>query len=302
MSQINLFRKRDFGDLFQDSFQYVFRNAKSLLLPLVMWVAPLTAISGILNAYFSQDTMTSLVEGFTSGDFENILQDLALSNEALPIWIFPAILVIGVMATSLTGAFIYEHMLTYLHEPQKLEEPEYLRDRAFNSLGGLVASFLTIFALLVVAAFFFSMLVAFTAQASPVMAGFLGFAGVLGLIYAGVTLYFVFIIQLHEEVGPMTAIRRSFQLIRGNWWFSFGLILVMSIVLGIMASPITVSLSFTGAMGTPALVLGQIVIALVSVLVNVPLWVAIGLQYFNITDLPAPNDFLDDAIDQIGNE
>ncbi|MEM6348016.1 MAG: hypothetical protein AAF927_29270 [Bacteroidota bacterium] len=302
MNRINLFRKRDFGDLFQDSFQYVFRNPKSLLLPLVMWVVPLTAISGILNAYFSQDTMTSLIEGFTSGDFDNILQDLALNNESMPIWIFPAIMVIAVMATSLTGAFIYEHMLTYLHEPQKLEEPEYLRDRAFNSLGGLVASFLTMFTLVVVGVFLFTMLVVYVGESSPPMAGFLGFAGFLGLFYAGVTLYFVFFIQLHEEIGPMAAIKRAFQLIRGNWWFSFGLILVMSIVLGIMASPITVSLSFTGAMGTTALVLGQIVIALVSVLVNVPLWVAIGLQYFNITDLPAPNDFLEDAIDQIGNE
>ncbi|MEL7534492.1 MAG: hypothetical protein AAFN10_24510 [Bacteroidota bacterium] len=302
MNLINLFRKRDFGDLFQDSFQYVFRNAKSLLLPLVMWVVPLTAISGFLNAYYSQDTMNALLEGLTTGDLDNIFDQLIRSNEAMPFWIFPAIIVIGVMATAMTGAFIYEHMLMHLHEPQKLEEPEYLRDRSFNSLGALVASFLTIMALLVVAAIVFSLVVAFVGQVVPFLAVLMGIAGFIGLIYAGVPLYFVFIIQLHEEVGPVDAIRRAFKLVRGNWWASFGLLFVMSIVLGIMASPVTVSLSLTGAMGMPALILGQILIALVTTLVNVPLWVAVGLQYFNITDLPAPNDYMDDAIDQIGNE
>lgn len=302
MNRINLFRKRDFGDLFQDSFQYVFRNAKSLLLPLVMWVAPLTAISGFLNAYHSQDTMDALLEGILGGDLENVLQEMVVNNQVIPFWIYPAIIVIGVMATALTGAFVYEHMLMHIHEPHQLEEPEYLRDRAFNSLGRLTGSFLTVLALIVAGVLIFSLMIGFTAQSSPAIAAVIGVAGFIGLIYAGLPMYFVFIIQLNEDIGPIEAIRRAFTLIRGNWWFCFGLIVVMSMVVSIVASPVTVSLSLTGAMGMPALILSQIVIALVSTLVNVPIWVAIGLQYFNLTDAPAPDDLMDEAIDQIGNE
>ncbi|MFK7920851.1 MAG: hypothetical protein AB8H47_02795 [Bacteroidia bacterium] len=302
MNRINVFKTRDFGDLFQDSFQYIFRNAKSLLLPLLMWVVPLTAISGILNAYHSQDTMDSILEGITGGDMEGILEDLVRNNELIPFWIYPVILVIAVMATGMTGAFIYEHMLVHLHEPEKLEEPEHLRDRAFNSMGRLIGSFLVILAFVFLGVLVFSMLVAFAVQLSPVIASILGFMGFLGLFYAGVPLYLVFIIQLYEDVGPIEAIKRSFKLIRGNWWMTFGLVLVLSILLGLVAAPVTASLSLSGAMGIPALIFGQLVLAAVSTLVNTPVWVAVGLQYFNITDMSSPGDYMEEAIDQIGNE
>lgn len=302
MNRINVFKTRDFGDLFQDSFQYVFRNAKSLLLPLLMWVVPLTAISGILNAYHSKDTMDAILEGITGGDMEGIMDELVRNNELIPFWIYPVILVVAVMATGLSGGFIFEHMLIHLHEPDKLEEAEYLRDRAFNSMGRLIGSFLVILAFVFLATIAFAMLVGLAAQVSTTLAGILGFAGFLGLFYAGVPLYMVFIIQLYEDVGPMEAIKRSFKLIRGNWWMTFGLILVLSILLALVAMPVTASLSLSGTMGLPALILGQIVLAAVGTLVNTPLWVAVGLQYFNITDMSSPVDYMDEAIDQIGNE
>ncbi len=83
---------------------------------------------------------------------------------------------------------------------------------------------------------------------------------------------------------------------------TFGLIFVLSIILGLVAMPVTASLSLSGTMGIPALIFGQIVLAAVSTLVNTPVWVGVGLQYFSITDLASPDDYMDEAIDQIGNE
>ncbi|WP_146067394.1 glycerophosphoryl diester phosphodiesterase membrane domain-containing protein [Arthrobacter sp. SX1312] len=47
-----------------------------------------------------------------------------------------------------------------------------------------------------------------------------------------------------EGVGPWTAVRRSWQLTRGNWWRTFGIVLLTSIIVSIITSVISAPLSF----------------------------------------------------------
>ncbi|MHA7281662.1 DUF7847 domain-containing protein [Arthrobacter sp. TMS2-4] len=47
-----------------------------------------------------------------------------------------------------------------------------------------------------------------------------------------------------EGVGPLTAITRSWQLTRGNWWRTFGIVLLTSIIVSIITSVISAPLSF----------------------------------------------------------
>ncbi|MEL6588598.1 MAG: hypothetical protein AAFQ68_00875 [Bacteroidota bacterium] len=302
MNRIILFKDRDFGELFQDSFQYVFRNAKTLLIPLLIYVVPIVAISGIINAYYSQNMMDTLMQTIQGGDIDNLLEEMVRNNQVMPLWIIPIILVVSMIATGMTGAFIYEHMLVYMQEPDQLEDGDHLRDRAFNSLGKLIGTFLTIAGLTFIAAIGVAIVVGLAAAFTPVLAVILGIIAFFLLCYAMVPISLTYITQLYEDISPIAALRRVFGLIRGYWWMTFGLQFLMSLILGIVSAPVTASLSLSGAMSLPVLIGGQLVIAAVSVLINTPLWVANALQYFNITDQQGPSSYIDDVIDQIGNE
>lgn len=302
MNRIILFKDRDFGELFQDSFQYVFRNAKTLLVPLLIYVVPIVAISGVINAYYSQNMMDALMQTIQGGDIENLLDEMVRNNQVMPLWVIPIILVVSMISTGLTGAFIYEHMLVYMHEPDQLESGDYLRDRAFNSLGKLIGTFLVIAGLAFVAIIGVSLVVGLAAALTPVLGVILGIIAVVMLFYAMVPISLTYITQLYEDISPMAALRRVFGLIQGYWWMTFGLQFLMSLILGIVSAPVTASLSLSGAMSLPVLIAGQLLIAAISVLINTPLWVANALQYFNITDQQGPSSYIDDVIDQIGNE
>ncbi|MHA7285152.1 DUF7847 domain-containing protein [Arthrobacter sp. MDT3-44] len=47
-----------------------------------------------------------------------------------------------------------------------------------------------------------------------------------------------------EGTGPWTSVKRSWQLTRGNWWRTFGIVLLTSIIVSIIASVISMPLSF----------------------------------------------------------
>ncbi len=47
-----------------------------------------------------------------------------------------------------------------------------------------------------------------------------------------------------EGTGPWTSIKRSWQLTRGNWWRTFGIVLLTSIIVSIIASVIATPLTF----------------------------------------------------------
>jgi hypothetical protein len=54
-------------------------------------------------------------------------------------------------------------------------------------------------------------------------------------IYLQVALSFVYIAMLKEKISFSEAFGRSFQIIKGEWWFTFGLILVLGMILGFIS-------------------------------------------------------------------
>ncbi|MBK9099954.1 MAG: hypothetical protein IPM14_18030 [bacterium] len=53
-------------------------------------------------------------------------------------------------------------------------------------------------------------------------------------IYLSITLSIIFIVRLEEEIGFFDAVSRCIKLIKDNWWFTFGFILVIGIIQGFL--------------------------------------------------------------------
>ncbi|MBG6223728.1 hypothetical protein IWX63_000276 [Arthrobacter sp. CAN_A2] len=66
----------------------------------------------------------------------------------------------------------------------------------------------------------------------------------VAMVWVGTKLVVAPAALMLEGVGPWTSIRRSWQLTRGNWWRTFGIVLLTSIIVSIITSVISAPLSF----------------------------------------------------------
>lgn len=89
--------------------------------------------------------------------------------------------------------------------------------------------------------------------AAAKVAGLAIFVGVVGgiallilTIWAGVRLVLCQPIVVLEVAGPMTAMRRSWQLVKGRWWRTFGIFLLAAIVVTVIAGIIELPFTFLG--------------------------------------------------------
>jgi len=53
-------------------------------------------------------------------------------------------------------------------------------------------------------------------------------------IYVSVALMIVFVVGLNENLSFFNAMSRSFYLVKNKWWFTFGLLLVLSLIQGFL--------------------------------------------------------------------
>ncbi|HRO30283.1 MULTISPECIES: hypothetical protein [Micrococcaceae] len=67
-----------------------------------------------------------------------------------------------------------------------------------------------------------------------------------------------------EQHAPFRAVGRSWSLTRGHWWRTFGIVLLVSVIVGVISSVITTPLSLIGGLGDPFLEPGSVQQALES--------------------------------------
>lgn len=116
-------------------------------------------------------------------------------------------------------------------------------------------------------------------------------------IYVGVSISLAFIIRIQENRGTIMALNRSFNIIQGYWWQSFGVVFVTNMltsiiaiipayVLGVIA---VITVTTTGSQIPPFLMsLGTIILSLITaVLITAGLTLyntATALQYYSLVE------------------
>lgn len=117
-------------------------------------------------------------------------------------------------------------------------------------------------------------------------------------IYVAIPLSFVMMVAMEEDVTFGENWTRCFYLVRGNWWSTFGLILIMSIIVGVLSSiaslPATIYMLVYGIskgsginpseINTPFLSISYMFATLAQFLLYVILFVTIAFQYYNLVE------------------
>ena len=196
--KIEFQRYRDFGQIINATFEFLRENFKQLAKAVIYLVGPFVLLTGIFGGLYQKDLFS----------FTSTVKSLSEFGIAFGLYIFFAILTSLVLVST-----VYSYILLYLKRqddiPIEVDEvwlmvkSKTLKILLFSIGYGLVTVFATI--LLIIPG-----------------------------IYVSVSLMIIYIVGLNEDKGFFDSMSRSFFLIKNKWWFTFGLLIVLSLIQGFL--------------------------------------------------------------------
>lgn len=220
-NKIEFMRYRDFGQILNSTFEFIRQNFLPLLKSLIFIVGPFLLITGILLGFYQKSVLT--IFNITSFSQTGIIALLLI------ILIF---LVTQMMLTT-----VYSFILIYLSKteftPISIDEIWDSVKQNFYKVLGLNAVIFFLF--LIYLTIFLLIIVAVSGGTSGSGLGiFLFFILFILLVFIMVKMCLAYMIMLYERTGIWASIQRSFYLTKNKWWFSFGLIFVLSLIQSLM--------------------------------------------------------------------
>jgi len=206
MSGINLQKQRQIGEIIQDTFAFIRQEFKPLLGALIRIAGPWMLITLLVFAYFIYSFGGPFSATASGQQFEDELLFPLLGSYTL-------LLVLSVLIYVLTQGTILHYIRLYQIGQSSPKGGE-LRSSVYGSFWSILG--LTILVIL-------TLLVGFMLCLLP------GF-------YLMVPLFLSFPLMIFRQVPVGEAFSDSFRLIRDNWWRSFGLILLLYILVTIGSS------------------------------------------------------------------
>ncbi len=236
---------RNLGSIFKDTFRIYWAGFLGILMIVALVQIPLA----LLGFWFESTLDNEVVDLLENFDPEDPSVDIPMVLEALrPVLLVVVTLILATWLTSIlmTGA------LTHAVSGQLLGNPVVVGQAysfAFSRFGAMLgASFLAGLATILMA---------------------ITIIGIPFAIFFAVRWFFVLQTASLERQGPLAALARSSELVRNNWWRTFGILLLMGILLGIANGIASAGLGLIPY-------LGPIVVAVIFA----PVWVIIQILLY----------------------
>ncbi len=232
---IKIFQERDFGEIISVTISFFIQEIKSIIMVLLYFVGPFVLISSVLSSYFNLGTVndfTKMIEIFKGNNITQTTQ-----NSGGTFIIILSNLLQGIMLYTVIGVYakLYSEKGRGNFEMQDIWNE--LSKRYFSVLGG------------------------------QILAGLMVVAGFILLIIPGfyllIAVSLLFVVIVFEELSIGDSISRSFVLIKGHWWFTFGTFIVIGILTSVLSA------MFVGAIGAASLIgSNQLVTTLFNVIIG----------------------------------
>lgn len=217
---INFKQERNFGDLFDATFRFIGQEFKQLGTAILYFVIPFLLLSAIAGVFYSirvQQIAHVIVEN--AQDPFAVLSVIGSMSGYIGI-----VLLLTLVSTTMMIGTIYGYIKLYVEKGQGNFS---LNDVWMN----VTQNFIRLF--------FASIVVGIV-----VAVGFL-FCIIPG-IYFWVALSIVFCIMMFEGMSFGNSFSRSMKIINKNWWFAFGALLVIGIIVYILHLIISIPVAVLG--------------------------------------------------------
>jgi hypothetical protein len=293
---IEYHQTRDFSRKMSVTFEFIRQNFKSLGKSIVIIAGPPVLIASVMMGSFFSDFLST---SMTAAANPEAFRDLVLSPN---FWMQIALMsVFAILAMVLTIATINNYLIIYEEQRSTTISVELVWTRVRDTVWMYIGSGLLLILVFILAYIVMIVLVGLMAAASPVLAIFGGIGAFCLFFYGVIAASFLFFIRAYEKKGFFESLERSFRLIQGKWWSTFGLVMILSMIGGIAsyilfmpwyAYTIVTSLhdieSGTMSAAAPANQIGSIIFFTLYYMVQLIGYslpsVGIAFQYFNLVE------------------
>ena len=266
--KINFYEKRDFGEKINVTFAFLRQNFAPLAKSILFIAGPAILLIAVVGGIYQATLMDTTSESGAI-DYLQIVSQGSLTS------------FLSIFVSALLVTVVYAYLVLYV------EREDYHSITVTEVWERVKQHYLVV----VVSTFVYSVLVVLGFMLL-IIPGFIAIAA----------LSFLFIIQIKEDLSLGAAFSRCFKLVSDNYLSTLGLILVMSILIGIIS--MVVMLPFGIALGVPAfftlsqgagledaggmmkvlLIAFQALSSLLSYLLYAILLIAVAFQYANLVE------------------
>jgi hypothetical protein len=293
--RIEFRQKRDFSEKVSATFDFLRINFKSLARSIILIAGPLILVGIGIFVAFSSRLIASFQE-LTSGN--------PLSSPLSVFTLFGGLAIFVIIIYTAIVAVIYTYLQLYLDDSPDIDDFQTIFDYTKRNfaivLSSTFALLFLLFAFIVVATILFAAIGGIVGTSGIWLTILFGFFVIFPLfVYLAIGLSFVYFIRVIEGISLWAAISRSFSLISGHWWATFGYVIAISFIQGFMGYIFQVPLLIYSAIfplvsleetdTSKAYMAGYVVLGLFYVfgsqLLNTFNLTAIAFQYFNIVEI-----------------
>ncbi len=193
---VKFIRERTFGDLIGAPFEFIIQEFKTFAGTLLKYAGPFVAVTFLMVSLLANDIYNAAVMN-TNTPTSTIIYAFILAFS----------LMFGLLAVIIvTHSYISLYVSKGKGNFTKDDVGELLKKNLWKVFGAGILVYIM------------------------VIIGF--FLLYIPGIYIGVVTSFVFLIIIYEKKSATESISRSFEIIKGKWWHTFGLILVFGLIIG----------------------------------------------------------------------
>jgi hypothetical protein len=292
-SKLQLLKPRTLGDVINDMFVFVRQNLGSLWRTILILVMPFALLSGLFFTSYMSSISSFSRNSISGSEFQLSGMTSLFANVFL-------VFVGSMLAYIFMHLLVIQLFLQYEQPGDNLPGVKDLLNGVKNSLLRFIGFNLLAFCILIGAYLLIILFFVLIAKAAGIAVSiFLGLALLVGFMYAAVAFSMVPFIYMRERNGFFNAISRSFYLIKGFWWQTFGIIFLTAIIIYfgfiICAIPFytmfAVSLLHSVKNGMPLVYETSVWSALAGALMmcggtllNTLLFAAVIVQYYSLTE------------------
>ncbi len=294
-SKINLNQKRDFSEVINATFTFIKQEFKSLGKVIILYAGLPILASSIAGGYYSSSQLTQAIQ---------ILQNPSLQPVQSINFLF---LLLFFFLTFLAYMFISGLSASYLTLYSQKDSSEfshndvwqYFYTRIIPLFFLNIVNFLILLGLALISLIVIVLLATFAAF-SVVVNAFIVFFAIISLFiifYISVPLSFSYIPVIDENKGVIEAIKRAFYLIKNNWWISFGILIIVMIIVFLVGSLFALPTTLLTFFKTYLAYAGEgdggqsVVYILLNFLGNIAqylifpiVYIALGIQFYNLKE------------------
>ncbi|MFN4146190.1 MAG: hypothetical protein ACK4GN_10235 [Runella sp.] len=280
---IVLLQERDFGQKINATFEFVVQHFKPLMKVLLYLAGPPALIGGFFMGAYQSNILgitQNIGQSGSEGRFDSVSSIYSMGISVVFLVVFLGI------ANLVSALAVNAYMLEY-EEGNRQITPETVWKRMKGYIGSGIGYSIVAFVLMFLGIIFF----------------------IIPGIYIGVAFSLMYIIMMRENLGLGDTLRRCFTLINDKWWSTFGLLIIMGLIAGIVAYifqiPSTVMmflsvLKVDGGIGTVLNSITGVIATVGSTLTRSLVLVAIVFQYYNLLER-RDGVGIRKAIENIGN-